>query len=206
MEYFFLSLSSAAVLITFLAPDAARSFVPFGRIKRQPQAWWFPEVEETVREKRKAFVAAHKGDEYRQTYISASRHASSVIAKAKAEAWQMTCSFLSPKSVYSLLRSVAGFSFSSHNFPNCSSPKESGSIKADYLRSHFYVSQPKVLRNRVRGYLFELHRTTCFKSLTLFLLSLPPCLISRVCHKPYLVHYHTPRQSCLTHAKTPSSL
>ena len=74
-------------------------------------------MEEAVSEKRKAFAAAHRSDEDRQVYISASLHASCVIAKAKAEKWQATCSFLSPKSnpksVYSLLRSVAGFSFSS---------------------------------------------------------------------------------------------
>ena len=51
------------------------------------------------------------GDKYRQAYISPSRRASSIIAKNKAEAWQATCYSLSPKSnpksVYSLLRSVA---------------------------------------------------------------------------------------------------
>ena len=59
--------------------------IRFGRIKRQPQARWSSEVEEAVSESRKAFVAAHRSDEDRQAYISASRHASSVIAKAKAE-------------------------------------------------------------------------------------------------------------------------
>ena len=69
------------------------------------------------------------------SYITASRRASSVIAKAKAEAWQTTGSSLSPKSnpktVYSLLRSIAGSSSSSSsspNFANCSSPRESASV------------------------------------------------------------------------------
>ena len=79
---------------------------------------------------------------------------SSVIANAKTEAWQTTCSSLSfksnPKSVYSLLRSVAGSSSSSPNFPNCSSPRESASFYAAYLRSHFFVS-----------HLSELCRATC---------------------------------------------
>ena len=76
------------------------------------------------------------------------RRASSVIAKAKAEAWQTTCTSLSPKSnpksVHSLLRSIAGSpsSSSSPNFPNCSSPRELASVYAAYLRSHFSVSQP----------------------------------------------------------------
>ena len=125
-------------------------------------------MEEAVSERRKAFAAAHRSNEDRQAYISASQCASSVIAKAKAEAWQTTCSSLSPrsnpKSVHSPLRSVAGLSSSSSsspNFPNCSSPRESASVYVAYLRSHFSVSQPKALRSRARGYLTELRRATC---------------------------------------------
>ena len=125
-------------------------------------------MEEAVSERRKAFAAAHRSDEDRQAYIFASRRASSVIAKAKAEAWQRTCTSLSPKSnpksVHSLLRSIAGSPSScssSPNFPNCSSPRESASAYAAYLRSHFSVSQPKALRSRARGYLTELRRATC---------------------------------------------
>ena len=69
-----------------------------------------------------------------------------------------------PKSVHSLLRSVAGSpssSSSSPNFPNCSSPRESASVRAAYLRSHFSVSQTKALRSRARGYLSELRGATC---------------------------------------------
>ena len=150
------SLSSAAALFTSLTLNAAKSSIPFGRIKRTPKTWWSAEVEQAVSERRKAFAAAHRSDEDRQAYISASRRASSVIAKAKA--WQTTCSSLSsrsnPKSVHSLLRSTAGspssFSFSP-NFSNCSSPRESASVCAAYLTSHFSVSQPKALRSRARG-------------------------------------------------------
>ena len=146
------SLSSAAALFTSLALNAAKCSIPFCRIKRHPKAWWSAEVEEAVSERRKAFAAAHRSDENRQAYISASRCASSVIAKAKAEAWQTTCSFFSPrsnpKSVHSLLRSIAGSPSSSSSFPNCSSRRESASVYAAYLRSHFSVSQPKVLRSR----------------------------------------------------------
>ena len=66
--------------------------------------------------------------------------------------------------MHSLLRSIAGSpssSSSSPNFPNCSSPRESASVYAAYLRSHFSVSQPKALRSRARGYLTELRRATC---------------------------------------------
>ena len=34
----------------------------------------------------------------------------------------------------------------------CFSPRESASVLADFLRSHFSVSQPKALRSRARGY------------------------------------------------------
>ena len=129
---------------------------------------WSAEMEKAISERRKAFAAAHRSDEDCQAYISASRRASSVIAEAKAEAWQTTCSFLSPKpnpkSVYSLLRSVAGSSSSSPsspNFPNCCPLKESVLVFADYLRSHFSVSQPKALRSRARGYLSKLCQATC---------------------------------------------
>ena len=55
-------------------------------------------MEGAVSERREAFAAAHRSDEDRQAYISTSRRASSVIAKAKAEAWQTTCSSLLLKS------------------------------------------------------------------------------------------------------------
>ena len=119
-------------------------------------------------ERRKVFAAAHRGDEDLQAYISASRRASSDIAKAKAEAWQTACSSLSPKSnpksVHSLLRSIAdspSSSSSSPTFPNCSFPREPASVYAAYLRSHFPVSQPKTLRSRARSCLSELLRATC---------------------------------------------
>ena len=121
-------------------------------------------MESAVSERCKAFTAAYTSDEDRQSYISASRCALSVIAKATCGAWQTSCSSLSPKSIYSLLCSVAGSSSSSSpfpNFPNCSSPRESASVFADYLRSHFSVSQPKPLRSRARGYISELRRATC---------------------------------------------
>ena len=165
-EYSSLSLSSAVALFTSLTLNAAKSSIPFGRIKRPPKAWWSAEVEEAVSKRRKVFAAAHKSDEDRQAYIFASRRPSSVIAKA--EAWQTKCTSLSirsnPKSVHSLLRFVAGSlssSSSSPNFPNCSSPRESASVYAAYLRFLFSVSQPKALRSRSRGYLSELRRTTC---------------------------------------------
>ena len=79
-------------------------------------------MEEAISERHKAFAAAHRSNEDRQAYLSASRCASSVIVKAKDEAWQTTCSSLSPrsnpKSVHSLLHSIAGSPSSSSSFPN----------------------------------------------------------------------------------------
>ena len=65
---------------------------------------------------------------------------------------------------FSFTLSLASSSSSfSPNFPNCSSPRESASVLAAYLRSYFSVSQPKALRSRARGYryLSELRRVTC---------------------------------------------
>ena len=148
------------LLLLSLSLNAAKSSIPFGHIKRPPKAWWSDEVESAVSERRKAFAAAHRSDEDRQAYISASRRASSVITKAKTEAWQTTCSFLSHLSItlnlYTLfLRSIAGSPSSSSSSPNCSSPRKSALVYAAYLRSHFSVSEPKALRSRATGYLSE---------------------------------------------------
>ena len=62
--------------------------------------------------------------------------------------------------MHSPLSSIAG-SPSSPGFPNCSSPRKSASVYADYLGSHFSVSQSKSLCSRARGYLYELRRATC---------------------------------------------
>ena len=66
--------------------------------------------------------------------------------------------------MHSLLRSIAGSPSSSSfspNFPNCSSPRESASVYAAYLRSHFSVSQPKAPRSKAGAYLSKLRRATC---------------------------------------------
>ena len=68
-EYSSLSLSSAAALSTSLTLNAAKSSIPFGRIKHPPKAWWSTEVQEVVSERRKAFAVAHRSDEDRQAYI-----------------------------------------------------------------------------------------------------------------------------------------
>ena len=202
-EYPSLSLSSAAALFTSLAMNAAKSSIPFGRIKRNPKAWWSAEVEGAVSVRRKAFAAAHRSDEDCQAYISASRRASSVIAKAKAEAWQTTCSSLSPrsnpKSVHSLLRSIAGSPSSSSsfpNFPNCSSPRESASVYAAYLRSHFSVSQPKALHNRATCH-EESHSSFCSSFSPAEFLAAASNLSSSIATGPdkvaYLMLKHLPR-------------
>ena len=47
-EYSSLSLSSGAALFTSLTLNAAKSSIPFGRIKRLPKTWWSAEVEQAV--------------------------------------------------------------------------------------------------------------------------------------------------------------
>ena len=184
-EYSSLSLSSVAALFTSLTLNAAKTSISFSRIKRHPKAWMSAEVEEAVSERPKAFTTACRSDEDLQACISASRRALSVVAKAKAEAWQTTCSSLflksNPKSVHSLFRSVVGSS-SSPNFSNCSSRKDSASLYAAYLRSHFSVYHPKALHSRARGYLFELRRATCPEK---SLLTLLPRRISCDCHQHF---------------------
>ena len=44
---------------------------------------------------------------------------------------------------------------------NSSTPRESASVLANYLRCHFSVSQPKTLHSRTRGYLSKLHKAMC---------------------------------------------
>ena len=81
-----LSLFSAAAHSTSLALNAAKPSIPFGLIKCYPTAWWSAEVKNAISERCKVFAAAQRSDVDRQAYISVSRRASSVIAKAKAEA------------------------------------------------------------------------------------------------------------------------
>ena len=57
--------------------------------------------------------------------------------------------------------SLARLHRSSLNFTSCSFPRESASVYATYLRSHFSVSQPKALRSRAGGYHSKLRRATC---------------------------------------------
>ena len=68
-----------------MALNGAKVLILFGRVKRQSQVWCTPKVENAESERRKAFTAAHRSDKDHQAYIFASRHASSVIAEAKAE-------------------------------------------------------------------------------------------------------------------------
>ena len=121
----------------------------------------------------------------------------------------MTCSLLSPKynpkSVYSFLCLVSGSYSSSPDFFNCSSPRESASVFANYL--HFFASQKKALRSRARGYLSEICRATCPEGFYLSFCSLFPAeflvaasnLSLSTAQGPYKVAYpmlkHLPRSS-----------
>ena len=70
---------------------------------------------------------------------------------------------INQKSLYFFLCFVADFSspfFFFPSFPNCSSPRKSALVFAKYPRFHFFVSQPKTLRNKAKGYLCE---NTCLE-------------------------------------------
>ena len=92
-------------------------------------------------------------------------------------------------------------------FPNSSSPRESASVYAAYLRSHFSVSQSKTQHIRARDYLSELRRATCpEKSHSSFC---SPFSRTELLAAAYNFSPSTatdPRQSCLSHAKASPSL
>ena len=98
-----------------------------------------------IRERCKAFAAAHRSDEDRQAHIYDSRHASFVIAKVKAVVWQATCLSLF---LLNLTLSLCILSL----------------VLLLVILSHLplpLASQPKPLRSRAIGHLSELRRTTC---------------------------------------------
>ena len=121
-------------------------------------------MEDAVSERRKAFAAAHRSDEDRQAYISASQRDLYVITKAKAEAWQSTCSSLSTKSnsnsLFPLLLALLPHLPSLLTFLTVPLPENWLLVFTACLRSHFSVFQTKALRSRARGYLPDLRRAT----------------------------------------------
>ena len=114
------------------------------------------------------------------------------------------------KSVYFLLRSVAGSSSSFFiylNFNKCSSLRESASVSIDYLISHFSVYQPNALRSRARGYLSELQRSRSHeKSHSSFYSPFSPTKILSAATNLFSSGCNWPSQSRLFHAEAPSSL
>ena len=93
-----------------------------------------------------------------QAYISACQHASSLMAKDKAQ--YETRSSLLNQSILSSAPLLVWLP----NFSNCSSSREMVSVYANYLRSHFSFSQPKALHSRVTVYLYELRRGSCLEN------------------------------------------
>jgi len=87
-----------------------------------------------VRDGRRARSEAH-----RLAYVEATRIASSVISRAKAEICQATCNNLSPcsypRAVFNLLNTVVGKKGSSSDpeFPISQSPKNTANTYASYL-------------------------------------------------------------------------
>ena len=90
----------------------------------------------------------------------------------------------------------------------CSSPRELALVYAAYLRSHFSVSQAKVLCNRARGYLSKLCRATCPEECHSSFCSpfIPTEFLVTAFNLCRPLHCHWPRQCRLFHAKAPFSL
>ena len=163
-----LSLSEANETFTNLILDAATFAIPYGSINRSSKAWWSPEISEAVANRRKAFATAHRSEQDRQAYIAISRYTSTVIRKAKTEAWQRTCSSLSPKTrpsaVFSLLRSIAGKSSSPTdipNFPGAISPVDCANQLSNHLKSHFSQPTPKVARGGESFFMNTVRHSQC---------------------------------------------
>ena len=102
-EYSSLCLFSAAALFTSLALNAAKSPIPFGRINRRPKAWWKKRLVKDAR-LLLPLTEVMKITRLTSPLLDAPRQS---VPRPKAEAWQTTCSSLSPrsnpKSVHSLL-------------------------------------------------------------------------------------------------------
>ena len=77
-------------------------------------------------------------------------------------------------------------------------------VFADYLRSHFSVSQPKALGTRARGNLSELCRAMCPEESHLFFYS--PFSLAELLAAASNLSSSRPRQSCPYHAKAPPPL
>ena len=161
-EYSSLSLSSAAALFTSLALNASKSSIPFSRVKRPHKTWWSAEVESAVSGKRMAFAAADvmKIVMLTSPLLDVPRQSSPRPRLKHGRRLALLFHSNQTLNLYTLFFAIS-LALLPPNFPNCSSLRESASVYAAYLRSHFSVSQPKALRSRARGYLTELRRATC---------------------------------------------
>ena len=115
-------------------------------------------MEEAVIERRKVFAAAHTSDKDCQDYISASRHTSSVIGIACDLA---LLSHLNLCTLSVLWLTLLPPLLTSQLFLF----RESASVHADYLRSHFSLFQPKACqRLPFRATSFEESHSSYFPS------------------------------------------
>ena len=173
-------------------------------------------MEETAKERRKDFAVGHKSDEDRQAHIFVFRHVSASISKGKTEVLQATFSSLSPLNLIlnqSIVSSVLSlvillYLLSFLTFPTVLLPGNRHPFWATTflnLRSHFAISQSKVLLNRAIGYLSELPEATCPEKYHSSFYSLFHCIFCG-CHKPLFVHCHWPTPSRLSYDKSFSSL
>ena len=151
-----------------MALNAAKSSIPFGRIKRPPKAWWSAEVESAVSERRKAFAAPHRSDEDRQAYLfvlDAPRQSSPKPRLRHGGRLALLFHRNLTLDLYTLLFALSLTLLPRLPLllisPTVLLPGESALVYAAYLRFHFSVFQPKALCSRAKGYLSELRRATC---------------------------------------------
>ena len=190
-RYTALSFFSTAIHSIFLVLDVTKSSHLFDRINRQSRAWLFFEVEEPIRERRKAFCSAQKENRELITRLLDMLHLSLQRLRGGIKHDPISPSHKTDShSVYSLFQSVAvllHFSFSSPNYPNWSSPRESALVYTSYLRSHFSVSHPQALLSKGKIYLPALLGllSSLFLSLLVNLSRLPPVFLFHQCRSKW---------------------
>ena len=137
----------------------AKSFISFGRIKRQPQAWLSPKMEESGSERRKTFPVVHRSDEDIARLTSLPFDMPCLSSPNPRLRQEATCTSLSL--ILILNQCTLFFVLWLVPLPHLS-PQTSPT--ALFPGSRLW-STPTIcdltLRNRARDYLFELQRAMC---------------------------------------------
>ena len=119
-----------------------------------------------MREQRRACSDAHQSKAHRPRYIDASRWASSVISRAKSATWQapvLICPLvlILVLSSGSSMPSQAKNSSQDPSFLGCTSPLDTASHYASYLRSHLSQATPRTSCRAERQFMNGLRKASC---------------------------------------------